>query len=407
MAVKTVLISSSDLDCLSPGQCLSGTVIEAYCHYLQEAYPSVSSLCLGTYFFTDLSAGQMAKAHRPFKNHELPIFDLDVILAPLHLPTKHHWALIVGFPKLRRIESFDSLGFSHKTEIYGLFYALKREAKLANSDFRPEAWHLQDTMRNQPRQSNNTDCGVFVLHFVKTLLSGMKIEDVPCHPMSLRRTIKEDLQAKIEPPTLFSPFAEGEGIIEEPPTSPFDQMSTEEKLAVAMGNTVLDDTERTMESPTIEINPDVMDDLIMALDEAIQDDNDNTQSTVQSSIRPPDSQERISLPEENSPSSPCLSISLNLDDYEFAELPGEKSVTAPSGEESNDTPVGKIDTPMDIVTSQEPRGGQDTLPNEEPTTLRGRRRRRRGRGSGTRRIIFPGGILKRIPVRFLNPWNGF
>src|SRR5436190_8898598 len=103
--------------------------------------------------FSDLQKRNLTAAHRPFNG--TPLQSIQVVFAPLHQSC--HWALVVGYPASRRVECYDSLGRSHKTQLYQLYYTLFREAKMQKLQWNQNEWTLKDTRANVPHQTNGSD----------------------------------------------------------------------------------------------------------------------------------------------------------------------------------------------------------------------------------------------------------
>ncbi|XP_054259838.1 sentrin-specific protease 1-like [Macrosteles quadrilineatus] len=173
------LVHKNDLKCLSPGSRLSDAVINPYIKLLEQRtdIPEWKVLGLDTFFYPCLARGRQDIARRRFK--VLNPFEYDTIIIPIFVEEKEHWALAAVFPKENRIQSYDSLGFSHKKGLYQIFEAFKKEAASRELEFCPSAWHIQDTSGTCPRQVGDTDCGVFVLWFAERLARGDEVIRIP------------------------------------------------------------------------------------------------------------------------------------------------------------------------------------------------------------------------------------
>lgn len=382
-------INEADLQLLKPHGHLNSTIIEVYLDTLKEQAKK-PILSLNTLFFQHLKRNDLAKAHQAFK--QMKYCDVDVILAPLHMATDKpsqspgHWALLAAFPKRRRIEAFDSLGYSHKNELYAFFQVLAREAKFNNVDFRPEAWHLQDTPGDLPKQCNMDDCGVFTLYFSKCLAL-----DTPVTTFSVRKfrvELLNSLRDRVEASQPLSPFSEGEGIVEDVILSGRGSEKTDDLRSVDK------EIEKLVKGFEVKLRKDdsftstSLDDLVNAIDQEV---------------------ELLEATWTQEPASPCLSI--NIQD-EILDSPEESVEMEPTSE---------VQHQSTDPTAMAPPARPESHAAAQPVGSR-RTRRRNGRrvarrthdgfvsrrnSTQTRRIIFPGGVIKEVPTRFLYPWNGF
>ncbi|KAK8962286.1 hypothetical protein KSP40_PGU014469 [Platanthera guangdongensis] len=92
----------------------------------------------------------------------------DLVLMPCHLGS--HWALLVCWLKEQRWEYLDSLPSSlHHSGVRANLKALQEDALHAFPE-RFIDWPVEDA-RKSPQQSNNYDCGVFVIKYMKVVTS--------------------------------------------------------------------------------------------------------------------------------------------------------------------------------------------------------------------------------------------
>lgn len=193
-------VSAEDFIFLEEGQRLSDKILNGYLGLLERCANGdgqTKVLSLDTFYLPSLKRGRKLADRRFLRRNP---FEYDLILVPVHMETREHWALIAVWPKSKRMQSFDSLHWPHKMDLYPVFYSLKREAARRNLDMAPEAWHLQDTLRSTPRQTNTYDCGVYVLWFADRLARGEEIVEVqpPFDPVAWRDHIRNSLsQGKI------------------------------------------------------------------------------------------------------------------------------------------------------------------------------------------------------------------
>ena len=90
---------------------------------------------------------------------KVDIFKFDQILVPIHSP--NHWTLAVIFVKDRTIKYFDSNGGRDNGVLFDLEKYLKRE--YSKTKVRELPKYKTEIVKDNPRQSNDKDCGVFML----------------------------------------------------------------------------------------------------------------------------------------------------------------------------------------------------------------------------------------------------
>ncbi|PKA52514.1 Ubiquitin-like-specific protease 1A [Apostasia shenzhenica] len=99
---------------------------------------------------------------------EASIAAADFLMAPIH--NKSHWTLLVCELKSKNWIIYDSIpGQPHKGIVRQLIMALHKEC-IPFQKLNTKAWSLvsPDVL---PRQSNNDDCGIFVIKYMKHLLN--------------------------------------------------------------------------------------------------------------------------------------------------------------------------------------------------------------------------------------------
>ena len=134
---------------------------------------------------------------------KIDIFSLDKILIPIHLG--YHWALAVVNIRLKRIEFYDSMCKSRgrRQEQKYLQKWLEDEyqdKKKRTLPWEEDDWKIMQSYADVPQQTNEVDCGVFVLQYANYLARREADEtvgicfpftqkDIPC----VRRKLALDL----------------------------------------------------------------------------------------------------------------------------------------------------------------------------------------------------------------------
>lgn len=168
-----ILVEEESLQCLQPGRHINGTVLEAYLRQLERRsirFPSemVQILAMDTFIFQDIDANRHGRIIKRWKR--INPFLADIVFFPLHIKgTVGHWALIVVRPKIGKIEAFDSLHLLHKMRVTQVYHVLRGAAATLGFPFDKFHWDLFDTSLSTPKQTNTTDCGVYVAWYAERL----------------------------------------------------------------------------------------------------------------------------------------------------------------------------------------------------------------------------------------------
>lgn len=133
------------------------------------------------------------------------LLDVERLFIPVH--SGRHWSLIVVSPIGRTIEYFDSLGGSAHSYIHNMAVWLGAElGKL----FKEEEWTVPTGILGAgPRQSNNSDCGVFTCTNARMVLLGldpMEYEGSDCEIQRTRMVaelLNGGLKGDFEPMGIF------------------------------------------------------------------------------------------------------------------------------------------------------------------------------------------------------------
>lgn len=194
---KSVEICYSDLDCLASEAYLTSTIINFYIRYLQQHIYSKMKEgedyhFFNTYFYevlrkfslkNDMEAS-FTKLRRWWKGVKL--FEKAYIFLPIH--DKYHWSLvIICIPDKEdgtgpSVLHLDSLGLHSSKLIFenikrflvGEWQFLKDEA-LSDPPFPDKIWdhfprRINVKALEVPQQSNEYDCGLFVLSFIEQFI---------------------------------------------------------------------------------------------------------------------------------------------------------------------------------------------------------------------------------------------
>ncbi|GAA0141349.1 protease [Lithospermum erythrorhizon] len=229
---ESVEICYADFDCLGPESYLTSTIINFYIRYLQQCRSSLSKLednyhFFNTYFYEKLketwqqkndNKSSFSKIRRWWKGVKL--FEKSYIFLPIH--DQSHWSLIIicipdkneGMGPI--ILHLDSLGIHHSNLIFHNIrrlligewsYMVKEDPYPCLPFLRSIQESFQEKKIEVPQQSNEYDCGVFVLFFIERFIERapkrMKEEDLsmfgrqwfkPAEASRLRVTIRKLLK---------------------------------------------------------------------------------------------------------------------------------------------------------------------------------------------------------------------
>jgi len=177
---NTIEVKRCDLATLNIRTDLNDVVINGYLHLIakqsqanQDSTPRPPKVwAASTFFYQKLKEGGHSAVSRWTNDKKCPggLFSFDIMIVPVHI-NKNHWACgILDFRK-RTIELLDSIGtkkgsgyVSSEVTFYPVMLKyLAAEAKARKTpNFTIDAW-LSVTSTNCPQQTNNKDCGVYLL----------------------------------------------------------------------------------------------------------------------------------------------------------------------------------------------------------------------------------------------------
>ncbi|EDO06364.1 Ulp1 protease family C-terminal catalytic domain protein [Babesia bovis T2Bo] len=187
-------ITRKHLSCLHGLRWLNDEVINFYMELIQErnnyliadGIPDIPRcMCFNTFFFTLLCGGDNPNLEYNYKAVErwttrknVDIFDLDILLIPIH-KNKTHWYLgVVDMrPGSRCILTFDSLGGSHRLFFKNIRRWLQDEHihKKGKPLESIDDWKYNKQFQAEriaPMQYNGYDCGVFLCQYAECISIG-------------------------------------------------------------------------------------------------------------------------------------------------------------------------------------------------------------------------------------------
>ncbi|KAL7133073.1 hypothetical protein ABFS83_12G116500 [Erythranthe nasuta] len=229
-------ICYSDMECLAPETYLSSPIMNFYIRYLQKpTSPMGRKRCdyhfFNTYFYKKLKRDVLTKIDKEtsFKKFRrwwkgVNIFEKAYIFLPIH--ESHHWSLVIICIPNKEDESgpiilhLDSLGMHISKSIFSDVRSfiieewnfLRREEVLPELPIADNIWNrlsrrIDEKIVQVPQQSNEYDCGLFVLFFMERFIdeapARLKKEDIgmfgkqwfrPQEASSLRKKISSLLR---------------------------------------------------------------------------------------------------------------------------------------------------------------------------------------------------------------------
>ena len=209
-------IVTLDLSCLEDTEWLNGDVINAYSHIINQQFKE-SAFIFSTYFYQSLVNRGVDDMHRWTRN--VNIFEKKYVFFPIH--ENSHWYLILlnnihkalyildpyvplthlKFKKLhekefiKASEKKSNIGFEHEKRLHKILH----EYILMHHQCPPNIVYTASVNDNIPKQTNDYDCGVFLLAFMKYTVLEANF-DFDTNDMSSFRAIFKDeiLNSKIE-----------------------------------------------------------------------------------------------------------------------------------------------------------------------------------------------------------------
>ena len=153
-------ITYLNIQCLKNGRWLNDQIINFYFGMIVQRSVKHKCFAMNTFFMDKLvkdSNGYKYKNVKKWTKRFNP-FELDKLFIPIHQPG--HWTLLVVYFKKKLVHYYDSMGGDGRLYRDAILRWLGDEAeKRYITDF--EKWAT--SAESSPRQSNGSDCGVFLL----------------------------------------------------------------------------------------------------------------------------------------------------------------------------------------------------------------------------------------------------
>jgi len=168
--IGRIEINRGQFKCLDANGLISGDIIDGYFNLLHARNPR--SYYFPTHFYTIMTYHLSEGIDSPcvlrwFKN--LKIFDYELIIIPCII--NHHWILVTINSLYREIKYYDSENGSGQEVKRNIFEWLKQFSIVRYStELKENEWRLLDV--NNPRQTNHSDCGIFVMIYAELLSDG-------------------------------------------------------------------------------------------------------------------------------------------------------------------------------------------------------------------------------------------
>uniref|UniRef100_A0ABM0LV51 Uncharacterized protein LOC102809783 n=1 Tax=Saccoglossus kowalevskii TaxID=10224 RepID=A0ABM0LV51_SACKO len=130
----------------------------------------------------------------------LSLWNLKLLYVPVHIPSASHWVLVKIDVEKQVIDIYNSLSSKYSYVEDSLRKYISGDSQSSDTIMTREKskWKYH-YVKGLPCQNNDSDCGVFVLKYLKCCLLGEDI-NFQAESSSLRQELKNDLlQWKIEP----------------------------------------------------------------------------------------------------------------------------------------------------------------------------------------------------------------
>lgn len=184
---EVIELRAGDFNRLKEGRWLNDTLIAAYLRLICER--SLKQIEAMESFFFEVEYWKRRRYIRklPCKN----IFDLHMLMFPIHVDGTHWILAVVNFWKTR-IEMYDSLHALHQGKLDYLLEFLQEEAARQKMTVDFSRWttvHLES-----PSQTGTIDCGVFVCITGDYLAQGLDLDYTEDHVPLFRLKMVRDLR---------------------------------------------------------------------------------------------------------------------------------------------------------------------------------------------------------------------
>ncbi|XP_077580792.1 sentrin-specific protease 5-like [Stigmatopora nigra] len=179
-------LTLDDLSTLDQQTWLNDQVINTYGELIMDAAQHKVHF-LNTFFHRKLAAKGFDGVKRWTK--QVDLFSKTLVLVPVHL--EFHWCLVAVDMRCKKISLLDSQELASQQVPQNILKYLKEEAREKRRRSFVDGWKLSSD--EVPQQSNENDCGVFVLEYSRCLALGRPLRfsqrDIP----QIRRRIYKEL----------------------------------------------------------------------------------------------------------------------------------------------------------------------------------------------------------------------
>jgi len=187
--IEVIELKAGDFNRLNEGRWLNDTIIAGY--FTLIAARSLNQIRVMESFFFEMDHWKRRRYVRNKTFHCENIFDLHMLMFPIHVDGTHWILAVVNFWK-ERIEMYDSLHALHQGKLDYLLEFLHEEAarqKLAVDFSRWTTVHLKS-----PSQLGTINCGVFVCITGDYLAQGLDLDYTEDHVPLFRLKMVRDLR---------------------------------------------------------------------------------------------------------------------------------------------------------------------------------------------------------------------
>lgn len=201
-------ISAAVTSSLLPKQNVNDQVINAYLRLIERRNWAFSALLPRVWSYDTLLWEMLEQSRSSAFGPSKIInpFDMDLLLFPrnIHHGGCYHWVLIAAWPQLKRIVTFDSLGYSYFRLQEEVLHFLAQEAERRNQPFEETLWTLIATPANCPRQEER-ECGVMVCLMAEYLARREDVSQIETAALKNRKTIMTHLRRERIAQEVFQP----------------------------------------------------------------------------------------------------------------------------------------------------------------------------------------------------------
>lgn len=186
--IESLIVTFGDINRLDPEQFLNDNIVDYYMKDIFSRLPEdLKNRCyfFNSQFYPLISSKHMERASLRIPSQQIRIFEKDFIFIPIcdHV----HWTLcIVCFPRnsgvlgcgdeTARIEYCDSLGTINTSALSLIRNYLRLRWNVENPNAGPKVFiprTIPEHLADLPKQSNNSDCGVYMLCYIEKFLETM------------------------------------------------------------------------------------------------------------------------------------------------------------------------------------------------------------------------------------------